>query len=117
MVRRVTFIRFWNFNGHGYGLNVSRSDWSTAQSYALEQGGYLVEIDSAAENSFLESITLDGLTGLADDVGEGFVYADTSLEYTPSKSISSDGGGAAYLWTGGTDAANEGSGYGQFENQ
>ena len=108
MVRRVTFIRFWNFNGHGYGLNVSRSDWSTAQSYALEQGGYLVEIDSAAENSFLESITLDGLTGLADDVGEGFVYADTSLEYTPSKSISFDGGGAAYLWTGGTDAANEG---------
>ena len=75
LLTKMTFIRFWNFNGHGYGLNVTRSNWSAAQSYALEQGGYLVEIDSAAENSFLESITSDGLTGLADDAGEGFVLA------------------------------------------
>ena len=67
----------------------------------------MVEIDSVAENSFLKSIASDGLTGLADDAREGFVYADTSLEYIPSQSISLDGGGAAYLWTGGTDAANE----------
>ena len=101
----MTFIRFWNHNGHGYGLNITRSNWNDANNYALSKGGYLVEINSTGENSFIEEITQDGLTGLADDP---FDYADRSLRYLYQESVSIDGGGGSYVWTGGTDAETEG---------
>ena len=105
----MAFIRFWNYNGHGYGLNVTLSNWADAQSYARSKGGYLVEINSANENNFVDEILSDGLTGLDDpNRSDPFDYADRSLEYVHENSVSKDGGGSYYVWTGGTDSENEG---------
>ena len=65
----------------------------------------MVEIDDVEENPFIDEITKDRLTGLEDDP---FDYAHGFLSYIPNNSKVHDGGGADYIWTGGTDDESEG---------
>ena len=73
----------------------------------MKAGWYLVEINDSSENTFIGGILDDNLSGLASD--EEFNYQDNSLTFLNDDTIASDGGGAAYVWTGGTDSGTEGS--------
>jgi len=103
----MPFIRYWNHNGHGYGLDVSNMTWGQARDSAVNAGGYLAEINDASENEFIKTILVDPLSGLAEDFS--FNYPDRSLSFLYSNTVAPDGGGAAYVWIGGTDAGNEGN--------
>ena len=103
----MSFIRFWNFNGHGYGLYVNNLNWATARSSALSSGGYLAEVNDVSENDFIKSILNDELNSLSSD--SLFDYQDISLTFLREDTVASDGGGAAYVWLGGTDESYEGS--------
>jgi len=41
-----------SFNGHDYTL-LTTDDWAPSEAYAISQGGHLVSIDDAAENTFI----------------------------------------------------------------
>ena len=43
-----------SYNGHAYTL-LTADDWAPSEAYAISQGGHLVSIDDAAENSFILS--------------------------------------------------------------
>ena len=102
----MPFIRYWNFGGHGYGLNVANLNWNQAQAEASSVGGYLVEVGTEAENNFLKSILSDELSDLRNDFS--FDYQDRSLAFLNRDTTAADGGGSAYVWMGGTDNQNEG---------
>lgn len=103
----MAFIRFYNHNGHGYGLYVSPKNQADAHAIAKDNGGYLVEINDNAENDFLKKILVDDLKNLDRDLT--FDYADKTLTYQRTLSTAPDGGGSAYIWTGGTDNDSEGT--------
>ena len=103
----MSFIRFWNFNGHGYGLFVNNLNWANARSSALSSGGYLAEVNDVGENNFIKTILNDELSSLSSD--SSFDYKDTSLTFLYEDTVAPDGGGAAYVWLGGTDESIEGS--------
>ena len=103
----MSFIRFWNFNGHGYGLYVNNLNWATARSSALSSGGYLAEVNDVSENDFIKSILNDELNSLSSD--SLFDYQDISLTFLREDTVALDGGGVAYVWLGGTDESYEGS--------
>lgn len=72
-----------------YKLVKTKTDWAMAATLAVQDGGYLVEINSAAEqNGIWAAIQASG----------------TSMTYTSV----SDGGGVAYIWIGATDRHTEG---------
>ena len=52
----VSFIRYWNYNNHGYGIYVDNLNWSSARSSALSSGGYLAEVNDVGENNFIKTI-------------------------------------------------------------
>jgi hypothetical protein len=83
-------IYSFSYGGHNYEIVKELKNWTDAAACAVERGGYLVRIDNAAENAqIMTSITAAGI----------------SASYHPV----TDGGGASYIWTGGSDKNNEGT--------
>ena len=78
------------FGGHTYEFVTAARTWQDASAYAQAQGGHLAVITSAAENSAIIQAAL----------------ANASL--ISSAPTANDGGGAKYLWLGGSDMAVEG---------
>ena len=76
----------WDFGSSRYHLFKTSKTWSKAQTAAEVLGGKLVEVETKAENYQLFSKVSGQIT-----TGE---FANT---------IGSDGGGAAYIWLGGSD--------------
>ena len=76
----------WDFGSSRYHLFKTGKTWSEAQTAAEGLGGNLVEVETKAENDQLFSKVSGQIT-----TGE---FANT---------IGSDGGGAAYIWLGGSD--------------
>ena len=77
-------------SGHTYQIVKTAMTWSAAKAWAESQGGHLAYITSAAENQALVTMT----------------QMETGLDTAPT---AADGGGARYLWLGGSDAAVEGT--------
>ncbi len=84
-------------SGHTYGLFKTAKTWSDAADYAEATGGYLVKVDTAAENAELFTKLQALLTS------EGGTAFDN---YTAT---AADGGGAKYVWLGANDATTEGT--------
>lgn len=67
----------------------------------------MAEVNDVGENNFIKTILKDELSSLSSD--SSFDYQDTSLTFLYQNTIAPDGGGAAYVWLGGTDESIEGS--------
>jgi hypothetical protein len=81
---------YFSHDGHSYLIVKELKTWVDAASDAKSRGGYLVEIDNQAEQDAVYlAITKSGVA--------------TNYVAIP------DGGGAAYLWLGGSDRYGEGS--------
>ena len=78
------------YAGHTYQIVKTAMTWAAARAWAEGQGGHLAYITSSAENQALVSMT----------------QLTTGLELAPA---AADGGGARYLWLGGSDADVEGT--------
>ncbi len=78
------------YGGHHYELIKQNRNWADAQACAVARGGYLVEINDAAEQAAINSA----------------LAADTGINVAAT--IGWDGGGASYIWTGGNDISVEG---------
>ena len=76
----------WDFGSSRYHLFKTGKTWSEAQTAAEALGGKLVEVETKAENDQL----FNKVSGQISTVE----FANT---------IGSDGGGAAYIWLGGSD--------------
>lgn len=83
-------IYTFTYNGKNYEVVKENKTWTLAAACAVERGGYLAEINDAAENSAIYS-------ELSSNAG-----------ITASNTVAPDGGGASYLWIGGNDLASEG---------
>ena len=81
----------WLYDGHYYGLYTTAKSYAAATTAAQSLGGYLLHINSAAEQ--------------ADVFSKVSSYLATSLANTRAP----DGGNAAYIWLGASDAAVEGT--------
>ena len=81
----------WIYDGHYYGLFTTNKTFEAAATAAQNLGGYLLQINSAAEQ--------------ADAYGKisGFLAGKLASTRAP------DGGGAAFVWLGASDAASEGN--------
>jgi len=73
-----------------YELVKEKKTWANAAACAVERGGFLVQIDSAAE----QSAVYDAI--LASGVSSNYNNLD-------------DGGGVSYIWIGATDSKTEGA--------
>ena len=80
----------FNYNGHSYKLIKELKSWANAATCAVSDGGYLVEIADAAEQTA---------------VYNGIVVSGISTSYYAV----SDGGGSSYVWIGATDKNVEGT--------
>jgi len=80
----------FSYNGHSYTIVKTARTWQNASTAAHNDGGYLANIGSIAENHEIYSRLYRSITQ-----GE---YADTEA---------SNGGGASYVWIGGNDRAVE----------
>lgn len=78
--------------GHVYNYFESLKSWNEASAYALSIGGYLAKVDFFTEGSDIFS-----------RVSSEFSTADANISYAP------DGGSAAYIWLGASDAQAEGT--------
>jgi hypothetical protein len=70
------------YNGHTYGITNVISSWHDAEAFAVTQGGHLVTINDAAEDSFLYSQYVNpvGAAGTSDFwIG---LYAPDATQYT-----------------------------------
>lgn len=85
-------IYSFDYNGHSYEVVKENKSWTAAAACAVERGGYLAEINDAAENTAIFNALMSASAGI-----------NTSLTST------SNGGGAAYVWIGGNDIATEGT--------
>ena len=77
-------------NGVNYEIVKENKSWTTAAACALSNGGHLAEINSQLENDSL-------------------FYHISQAGVISSNTVAPDGGGAAYLWLGGTDLVAEGT--------
>lgn len=79
-------MRYGSYNGSDYYISKGTYSRSDAEKIARRKGGYLVSINSAAENDYLTSLLRSQSVhiGLSDVAKEGsFVWADgTPLTYT-----------------------------------
>ena len=82
----------FDYNGHSYEVVKENKSWTAAVACAVQRGGYLAEINDAAENTAIFNALMSASAGI-----------NTSLTST------SNGGGAAYVWIGGNDIATEGT--------
>lgn len=78
------------FQGHTYEIMLSPLSWSTAQTVAAYNGGYLAQVTSAEENQAIFDLAMQQY-----DYYQQFYYA-------------ADGGGSVYVWLGGSDQSQEG---------
>jgi len=74
------------YQGHVYKFYSDRLTWSAAKDFAEDLGGYLVIVNNSSENNFIKTNV-------------------TGLSFSGS---ASDGGGAKYVWLGGSDSNVEG---------
>jgi hypothetical protein len=87
----------FTYGGHTYEVVKELKNWTDAKACAVERGGYLVAIDSGAEKNYIMGQLMMSSA------------ANINSNYYPVM----DGGGASYIWTGGSDAVNEGTWYWQ----
>jgi Ca2+-binding RTX toxin-like protein len=87
----------WQYGGHTYALYKELKTWDAASLFAKQLGGYLVNIDSSAENQFILNEVTSRYT-----TNDSFIYGDYGRSYAD------DGGGSAYVWLGATDSSKEG---------
>jgi hypothetical protein len=80
----------FQFDGKEYEVIMSKKAWSAAAQYAVDNGGYLVQINSKEEQAAVYDAIVNG--------------ANVSEQYTSVM----DGGGVGYVWIGATDQADEG---------
>jgi len=85
-----TALETFYYNGHTYKIVKTTSTWQDASTAAHDDGGYLANIESIAENHEVYSRLYHFI-----DKGE---YAS---------SIASNGGGATYIWIGANDLNEE----------
>lgn len=81
----------FSLSGHNYLLVMMNKTWSQAVTCAKSKGGYLAAINSSTE----QSIIVNFINGLHPQIDL-------------AKTIAIDGGGASYVWLGGSDAFVEG---------
>ena len=74
------------YQGHFYKFYSDRLTWTAAKDFAEDLGGYLVIVNNASENNFIKT-NINGLS---------------------FSGSASDGGGAKYVWLGGSDTNVEG---------
>ena len=75
---------------HHYEIVKRPMTWHEAVNYAVRRGGYLAEINSKEEQKKIWDLVSEANIDL-------------------SATIAPDGGGASYLWLGGTDEGHEGN--------
>jgi hypothetical protein len=80
----------FSYEGVRYEVVRELKSWTDAAACAVQRGGYLAQVDSAGEQSAIYSAIV--AAGVADD-------------YNPIRT----GGGASYVWIGGTDRVTEGT--------
>jgi hypothetical protein len=78
-------------NGSVYSVYSTAMTWAKANAYAKSLGGQLAVVEDESENDFLYQQIMD-------------LMSSSDL----AKSTAKDGGGAAYVWLGATDAVTEG---------
>ncbi len=83
-------IYSFTFNGKTYEVVKQLKTWSNAVAFAVERGGYLVEINSQEEQNAIFDAIINGA-----EVSEYYTYV-------------ANGGGIAYVWIGATDQNEEG---------
>ncbi len=81
----------FSYNGSNYELIRENLSWSDASACAVARGGYLAEIEDAAENTAVfNELTVNGAILI-------------------NNTVAPDGGNGSYIWLGGNDLATEGS--------
>lgn len=90
-------IYSFTYGGHTYEVVKELKSWNDAKACATQRGGYLVAIDSDDEKNYIMGQLMMSNA------------ANISASYHPV----TDGGGASYIWTGGSDAITEGVWYWQ----
>ncbi|MBC8754829.1 DUF5018 domain-containing protein [Kordia sp. YSTF-M3] len=83
-------IYTFTYNGKIYELVRENKNWAAAAACAAERGGYLAEINDAAENAAIFNELMNNA---------GIVLSNT---------VSNSGGAASYVFLGGNDIASEG---------
>ena len=87
----ITNITRFTYDGRSYEIVKELKNWPDAAACAVERGGYLVEINDAAEQTAVYKSIMDS-AAVAEDYVELL-----------------DAGGIAYVWIGATDKAEEGT--------
>jgi hypothetical protein len=82
----------FSYGGHRYEIVKSLASWQEASDDAVAKGGYLVRIDSKAEN---------------EEIYSRLYRHITTAEFANTRAA--DGGNASYVWIGGSDHDDEGS--------
>jgi hypothetical protein len=77
-------------NGKNYKIITTQKSWQDAAAWAVQDGGYLVHINSQQEQ---------------DSIYAAIQSSGISTTYT----VVNDGGGIAYIWIGATDKNTEGT--------
>jgi hypothetical protein len=88
-------IYAFTYNGHTYEVVKELKNWLDAKACADERGGYLVYINDDAEKNYI--------------MGQLMMSSAANIPANYHPVI--DGGGASYVWTGGTDRITEGTWY------
>lgn len=88
-------IYTFSYNGHTYEVVKELKNWLDAKACADEHGGYLVYINDDAEKNYIM----------------GQLMLSTAANIPANYHPVIDGGGASYVWTGGTDRITEGTWY------
>lgn len=81
----------FTYGGNSYDIIKTTHTWMDAADCAVQKGGHLVHINDQAEQDTLYQRILN------------------EANVSPSYTSVSDGGGAAYVWIGANDMANEGT--------
>jgi hypothetical protein len=84
-------VHSFSYGNKSYEVITEKKSWEDAADCALTRGGYLVQIDSQAEQ--------DAVYGFIND------SVQVAFDYT----LVMDGGGIAYVWIGATDKNTEGT--------
>lgn len=79
----------FTFEGKNYEIIMQKMSWKDAAAYAVQNNGYLVQIDSKEEQ---------------DAIYEAIINSGIPTNYQ----IVFDGGGVSYIWIGATDYRQEG---------
>lgn len=83
-------VQAFTVNDKTYELIVAPKSWADAAACAVERGGYLAEVNTSTEQTIIYASIRNN---------EAIVLDET---------VSSDGGGASYVWLGGNDLGTEG---------